>query len=51
MISVHLGVDISKDHLDVHWLPSGEARRFSNGKAGYLALLRWLATTPVARIV
>jgi len=31
-----IGVDISKDHLDVHRLPDGQSRHFTNDKAGYL---------------
>lgn len=46
-----IGVDISKEFLDVHRLPDGEARRFKNSKAGYKMLVRWLSETPVERIV
>ena len=34
MTLVTIGVDISKDHLDVHRLPDGQSRRFTNDKAG-----------------
>lgn len=51
MIPSTIGVDISKDFLDVHRLPDDEARRFDNSKAGHKALIRWLSETPVARIV
>lgn len=51
MISSTIGVDISKDFLDVHRLPDKAAKRFGNTKAGYRALLKWLSNTPVARIV
>ena len=30
MINITIGVDISKDHLDVHRLPEGEHRRYRN---------------------
>jgi transposase len=51
MIPSTIGVDISKDFLDVHRLPDDKARRFDNSKAGHKALIRWLSETPVARIV
>lgn len=46
-----MGIDISKDFLDVHHLPDGEARQFENSKTGYKALIRWLSEMPIARIV
>lgn len=46
-----IGVDVSKDHLDVHRLPDGTARRFGNDRAGHRALIRWLAGLDVGRIV
>lgn len=46
-----IGVDVSKAWLDVHCLPAGTSRRFSNDKAGHKALIKWLADTPIARIV
>ena len=45
------GIDIAKDHLDVHLHPSGATRRVSNDKAGSKALLHWFARQPVERIV
>lgn len=51
MIPSTIGVDISKDYLDVHRLPDGASRRFENTGAGHKALIRWLGTTPMARIV
>ena len=46
-----IGVDISKDHLDVHALSRGAAARFSNTPAGFRALTRWLGPTSLARVV
>ena len=46
-----IGVDVSKDHLDVHKLADGAARRFANDKRGHKALLKWLAQTPLCRVV
>lgn len=37
-----VGVDISKAHLDVHELPSGQSRRFPNNAAGFQALATWI---------
>jgi transposase len=45
------GIDIAKDHLDVHLHPSGATRRVTNDKPGHKALLGWLARQPVERIV
>ena len=45
-----IGVDISKDHLDVHRLADGASRRFANDKRGHKALIKWLAETPVNRV-
>lgn len=46
-----IGVDISKDHLDVCRWPDGAARRFSNDRRGHRALLAWLGEAEVARVV
>lgn len=51
MIPSTIGVDISKDCLDAHRLPDGASRRFENTQTGHKALIRWLRTTPIARIV
>ena len=50
MSETNIGIDISKDHLDVHRLPGDERRRFDNSKAGHKALIRWIGDTP-ARVV
>ena len=50
MAGTNIGIDISKDHLDVHRLPGDERRRFDNSKAGHKALIRWIGDTP-ARVV
>jgi transposase len=46
-----IGVDVSKDHLDVHCLGDGRAARFGNDAAGFRAFEVWLPNGPVARIV
>ena len=50
MAGTNIGIDISKDHLDVHRLPGDERRRFDNSTAGHKALIRWIGDTP-ARVV
>jgi transposase len=51
MIAQSVGVDISKDTLDVHLHPAGAARRFANTRPGRCRLIAWLAEVPIARIV
>jgi transposase len=46
-----LGVDISKDSLDVHLHPDGGTRKFSNNTRGLSALISWLGQTQLARVV
>jgi transposase len=46
-----IGIDISKDRLEVCRLPGGESARFDNSGDGHQQLIRWLAQTPVARII
>src|SRR5487761_383538 len=45
-----VGVDISKDTLDVYLHPAGAARRFANTPKGCRALIAWLAQIAVARV-
>jgi len=47
----HAGIDISKDHLDVHILPGDHAQRFSNTASGWQALAQWLTDFAPERIV
>jgi transposase len=42
MIETTIGVDISKDFLDAHRHPDGDARRFANSAAGFKALIGWI---------
>jgi transposase len=46
-----IGVDVSKDWLDVHRLPDGESCRLANDTIGHQDLIRWLGKTPVERVV
>ena len=45
-----VGIDISKDHLDVHVYPKGMTRQVPNSPAGIRALFAWLRAWPVERI-
>jgi transposase len=48
---VFVGIDVSKDQLDVAFGPSGEARRFPNTEAGVAALVARLREAPPGLIV
>ena len=45
-----IGIDISKETLDVHRMSDGASRRFSNDKAGHKALIVWIGGD-AARVV
>jgi transposase len=51
IIAQTLGVDISKDALDVYLHPHGKVHRFQNTPRGFETLLSWLKDFPIARIV
>lgn len=40
-----IGIDISKDHLDVYRPATAAAARFTNDRAGFNALKRWIGDT------
>jgi len=42
-----IGIDISKDTLDIHRQSDGRHARFGNDKVGLAALRRWIGKTPV----
>lgn len=46
-----IGIDISKDHLDVFYLPERVSAQFPNTTEGFGALISELEGRPVARIV
>lgn len=46
-----IGVDISKDKLDVHRLRDGTFAQFPNTKGGFTALRRWIGTVMPTRVV
>src|SRR4051794_31987839 len=45
------GIDISKDRLDVHVLPSGNEGSFANDAKGLRELTRWLKALSPQRII
>jgi transposase len=50
-IAQSLGVDISKETLDVYLHPAGAAASFANDRKGFTALIKWLGGFVVSRIV
>lgn len=50
-LAQNVGVDISKDFLDVATYPAGDTARFPNDERGFRALIKWLAPRQPARIV
>ena len=46
-----IGIDISKQHLDLHRLPDGAIRRVSNSPTGLRELISWIGKRTVKRIV
>lgn len=51
MTDITIGVDVSKDTLDVHIHPAGDHRQFPNDPKGFKSILRWIADRPVTRLV
>lgn len=49
--SVVVGIDVSKEYLDVLLLPSESQKRVTNDESGCTELLAWLASEPPSRIV
>lgn len=47
MTDTIIGIDISKDQLDVRRLPDNASRQFENAKAGHKALIGWIGTGQV----
>lgn len=50
-MSTHVGIDVSKDELVVHALPSERGALFPNDRSGLIDLLDWLRPLACARIV
>jgi transposase len=48
---ITIGIDISKEHLDIHLLPERIVRQFTNDREGHGKLMAWAAPYQPARIV
>lgn len=46
-----MGIDVSKQHLDVCLLPTGEAQHYANTSKGINQLLRWIKKTDPSLLV
>ena len=51
MTDITIGADISKDHIDLYSLPNGQTLKVANGRKGFAAILKWIGTKRVVRIV
>jgi transposase len=51
MTDITIGVDVSKDTLDLHIHPDGSHRQVANTTAGFRALLKWVDGRDIARVV
>lgn len=51
MTNITIGADISKDHIDLHSLPEGQTLKVANDRKGFAAILKWIGTKGVERIV
>ncbi|PHZ86752.1 IS110 family transposase [Paremcibacter congregatus] len=50
-IAQTIGIDISKDTLDVAFYPDERSRQFKNTPDGHRALIRWLTAYDVTRLI
>jgi transposase len=41
-----IGIDVSKDTLDVHRLADGQHKQFLNSKTGHAHLIKWIELQP-----
>jgi transposase len=48
---VTIGIDISKDQLEVYVHPEGSRRQFTNDRAGHAALIAWISPRQPTRVV
>lgn len=51
MTDITIGVDVSKDTLDICIHPDGDHRQFPNAPKGFKAILRWFGGRPITRLV
>jgi transposase len=50
-IDVTIGIDVSKDRLDVHIHPEGCSRQFDNNRAGHARVIAWITPRTPVRII
>ena len=50
-VTSYVGIDISKNRLDVHIHPDELSEYFSNDMKGFKALEKWLGSVPIALII
>lgn len=48
---VTIGIDISKDRLDVHLHPGGIVKQFDNDRKGHAKLIAWITPSQPTRII
>ena len=48
---ITIGIDISKDHLDVHLHPQGRVKQFTNDHKGHAKLIAWITPSQPTRII
>lgn len=51
MITDTIGLDVSKDKLDIHRLSDGEFAQFENTVKGFKAFIKWAAADSLGRVV
>lgn len=51
MSDITIGADISKDHIDLHSLPDGRTLKVANDRKGFAAVVAWIGSKAVQRIV
>jgi transposase len=51
MTDITIGADISKDHIDLHSLPDGQTLKVANDRKGFAAVIAWIGSKAVQRIV
>lgn len=50
MTDITIGTDISKHHIDLHWLPDGKRLLVTNNRKGFASILTWMSGEAVPRI-
>jgi transposase len=48
---ITIGIDISKDRLDVHLHPAGHIKQFDNDRKGHAKLIAWISPQQPTRVI